>query len=97
MSNIQNAIQTLVELSGPTAGIRQALLKQGYDKAEIEEALPKQVRQGFNAQFYDWLAESERSTEEVEEFVKEHGTANSVKHMSHYQNIADLARRIWNA
>lgn len=53
-------------------------------------------RAGFTNEFYNWLKEGVRTMEEVEEYVKENGSANTVRNLRHYQGVAELANSIHN-
>ena len=103
MSNITDIISTLLDLDVPMAGIRGTLKKKGFSAADIEEALPTNKKVSFASQYYDWLAEEARSESEVEEYIMDpawggkiddKGLTNIQRHLSHYTNIADMARRI---
>jgi len=104
--SINTIIEQLRELEVPNSGIKAALKKKGYSPEEIAEALPAARRESFASRFYDWLAESPRSAEEVEAYVMEVGGAigkqddkgltNTQRHLSHFAAIGDLALRIHN-
>lgn len=82
--------------------IRAFLTMEGLSDKEASalliEADISGKRSSFANDFYDFLAEAERSEEEVEAFIMDDSTSANVKsHKAHYSNIADLARRIWAA
>lgn len=62
----------------------------------IDELGLKGSKRGFAAEFYDWLAEGQRTNFEINEYILNPENSQNVhKHLSHYKNIADLANRIW--
>lgn len=96
--SIYEMIESLEALEVPVGAQRVALKKKGYSDSEIEDALPKQAKRGFAAEFYDWLAEEPRERDDVEAFILDPSNSENVKkHLSHYCNIADLAAKIWEA
>lgn len=56
------------------------------------------AKQGINAAFDDWLIEGleagePRSAADVLTYIKDEGTPNMERHKTHYQRIAELAKR----
>ena len=49
---------------------------------------------GFRSAFYAYLIEGKRSMSEVEKYIKENGSGNDIKHLTHYQGIAELTNAI---
>ena len=95
MATIKEFIENLTDFNVPVAGIRVALLKGGYSKLEVEEALPKREG-GFNAGFREWLLEGAKTETEVKIYILDSGNSENVhRHIKNHTNIADLARKIW--
>jgi hypothetical protein len=99
-------IETLKAAGVPTPAIRVAIKSQGFKAEEIAAALPTAKKKGFASQFYDYLAEEKRSTEEVADYVNnpawggkvdDKGKTNIQRHLAHYEEIAKLARKIHEA
>jgi hypothetical protein len=92
--------------AGSVAVIKAHLTIAGYSAKTINAAIKElgivTKKASFATDFYEWLAIEARETEEVTAFIN--GTdgftetsENVKKHLSHYTNIADLARKIWEA
>jgi len=54
-------------------------------------------RVGFTAMFHAFLLEGTKTPAEVGSFIEEHGSANTKRHESIYQNEALLTNAIWAA
>ena len=53
-------------------------------------------RVGFTSMYYDWLKEGVKTEAEATAFINEHGSANTIRHASHFQAIRVLANDIHN-
>jgi hypothetical protein len=102
---IVNTIETILDLNAqnkPIKYIRAYLTMEGYSDKEATELLKEAEiggkKAGFAVDFYAFLAECERYSDEVKDFILDPNNSKNVKaHLSHYTNIADLARQIWAA
>ena len=103
MTNILNRVEELKAL--PVAKIRATLTLEDYPAKDITAALKDAGVSGkkvqFAESFYAWLAEGQRSADEVKAYVMGDGefgeTSNNTQtHLNHFMNIGDLARVIWN-
>lgn len=54
----------------------------------------KARRAGFRADFYEWLKEGHKTAAQVEDYVKENGSNNDIRHLTHYQGLAELTNSI---
>ena len=79
--------------------IKATLTLDGYSVKAINEACKgcsalTTRSQGFRHQFYALLAESQRSTEDVNDYIVEQGSANVINKSQNFLDIANLAREI---
>jgi len=82
--------------------IEAMLTLEDFSPKGIKEALKseKAAPRNFAGLFYEWLAKENRNPEDVKNYIMglgEYGeTSSNIKnHLSHYTNIADLTRKIW--
>lgn len=73
------------------------LIAEAFKACKPEKA----VKQGFAAQFYDWLSAGKRSDAAIKAYIMGEGeygetSKNTKNHLSHYTNIAKLANSIWD-
>jgi len=61
------------------------------DEAGIQKTAGKR---GITDRMYDFLAEEKRTKEELEAWVKEHGTANTLRWLSTHQKVRELVNRV---
>ena len=106
-----NLIDRIEELKTTVPSIkilRAHLAIEGFKDSEVNSAIKEAglvtKKTSFASEFYAWLAESERGKDEVELYIMDpkwggeidkKGLTNIQRHLSHYSNIADLARTIW--
>ena len=107
MSKLQERIVELVEQGLSIAKIRAHLTIDDYPAKDISIALKEAgvsaKKRSFASDFYDYLVEASRTEAEAEAYIldpihggkaDDDGKTNIQRHLSHYQAIADLTRRI---
>lgn len=52
---------------------------------------------GFREDFYEWLKEAPRTMDEVKAYCEENGSENTMRHLTHFQGIAQLANHFHNS
>jgi hypothetical protein len=98
MKTIADTIETLLEMGVTNSAIRAALLKKGFEAAEVEVAMPTAKRTCFVNDYFDWLATEARSLEEAREYILNPANSDNVrKYEKMHLNTAELALKIWAA
>lgn len=97
--SLVNRVVELSESGLPTKKIRATLQLEDFSDKDISAAIKEagitSRRASFANEFYDWLAEAPRDSEEVKKYIlNEKNSENVRKHLSHYAGIADMARKI---
>ena len=87
--------------------IRAYLTIDGYSAKNINSAIKEadglsKSKKGFANDYYEWLAVKPRKDWEAEDYIEGDGeygetTPNIKKHKSHYLNIYNLSKTIWDA
>ena len=98
MTTIIDAITTLSDLGVTNSAIRAALIKKGYNEAEVSAALPTAKRTCFVNDYFDWLSEAPRSEAEAKEYIANPANSDNVrKYEKLHLNTAALALKIWTS
>ena len=84
-------LRAMMTLEDIPAKVANAAIKEAKEAGDISS---QSSGNGFNAYYYSWLVEAERTGDEVQSFINANGTDNSVKHSAHYLRIAELANAI---
>tara|TARA_R110000744_G_C19371578_1_gene562715 strand:- start:17090 stop:17680 length:591 start_codon:yes stop_codon:yes gene_type:complete len=105
--DFNSAVSDLMSaITGSTERSAAALVRAYAKKNELATyTKPKGTggnRSGFATKFYDWLAETARTADEVKAYIAGDGdhedTSDNVKkHASHYVAIGAMAEKIWSA
>jgi len=78
--------------------ITDLIANEGYDLGQAEKFWDEhgkgQAATGFTAAFHSALIEKILSEKQVQAFIKEHGTANTLRHESSYQTLAKFATEL---
>ena len=95
---IDKEIEILLDLGVTRSAIRAALLKTGWTKLQVENAMPTASRACFVSDYFDWLASEERSLDAAREYIRNPANSDNVrKYEKMHLNTAELALKIWAA
>ena len=106
MNTLTNRVVELNEAGLTIAKIRATLTLEDYAAkditAAIKDASISAVKVGFASEFYAFIAEELRTTEEATAYImgtdgEKETSKNVKKHLSHYLAIHELSVTIWNA
>jgi hypothetical protein len=97
MNTLDTLVITLRDLDVADSAIRATLKKKGFSEDEILAAVPKNVKRGFAADYYDFLVNG-CDREEAEAFILSSDSKNvRENNLKHYLSLFDLVERVRNA